>query len=77
MRVRWNRIAALLLGLGAAVIVASNWTPMMDWIAALHQIDSPYASPWERHMGLSTLAVLAVLVVAVVKLLTQSKDRNK
>ena len=73
MEIRWNNIIALLLLIFAFVILMRGWDEIGQFFSGMGDL-GPRHSQEEQIMGLIAFGLVGVLIVAVVKILTQGKE---
>ena len=73
MEIRWHNITALLLLIFAFVILMRGWDEIGQFLSGMGDL-GPQHTQEEQVMGLVAFGLVGVLIVAVVKILTQGKE---
>ena len=74
MRIRWTRVLAAVLAVVATAALLMAWPSLLAFIKSVGNV-SPYATPEERTMGLIAFGLMALFVLALVRILTQGPRR--
>jgi hypothetical protein len=74
MKILWHRVFAATLGLVVLVVVVMNMSELGLALRSTTRI-GPDGSPSERTLGLLSLGIITVAMVAIVRLLTHRKDK--
>jgi hypothetical protein len=73
MQIHWHNLFALVLGITVVVLLAKHGPKAAAVISQIQHIGPGHSSD-EQTLGLIVLGILAVAVVAIVKLLTQNRN---
>lgn len=76
MEIRWANIFALILLIVSAVLFFKNGEEIVGFVMSMRNI-GPGHTPEEQTIGLIALGLIGVIIVAVVKILTQNNQRNR
>lgn len=74
MRILWSRIVAVLLAVIAIVVLVNRWPDIVGFVKSIDNI-RPTSTPEELTNGLVAFGLVAVCVVALVRLLVQQPKK--
>jgi hypothetical protein len=71
MQVIWSRVLALLLVILATIVLVRSWASIVAFVKTAADIQ-PYTSPEEQTAGLIAFGLIALFILALVRILTQA-----
>jgi hypothetical protein len=74
MKIRWDNLIAAMLALAGVVVLIRYRAPIAAFLAGVERV-GPGFSPDDQAMGLIAFGIVGVLLVAIVKILVQGRDR--
>ena len=72
MEIRWNNIIALMLIIVVLVILSRSGAEIGAFLSGIQRVGAGY-SPDDRMFGFIAFGLVSILIVAIVKILTQGK----
>ena len=74
MRINGNNLIALILAIFGLVLLTKNLEPIRAFLGSMNDIGPGHTAD-EKTAGLIALGLVGICIVAVVKILTQNRDR--
>lgn len=74
MTIKWDNLIAAILTLAGLVLLIRYRHVVGAFLSGVERV-GPGFSPDERAMGLMALGIIGAILVAVVKILTQNRDK--
>ncbi len=76
MKIRWARVAALLLSVLASLLLATLWGPMVTFLSSAASIVDLQSTPEEHMKGMMAFALVMVCVLVIIRLLVDSNRKD-
>lgn len=76
MRIRWNRITALLFCVLASLFLANLCGPIVTFLSSVASIVDLHSTPEEHMKGMMAFALVMVCVLGIIRLLVDSNRKG-
>lgn len=71
MRILWSRVAAVALAIVACIVLVAHWHSIISFLKSIENIN-PSASPEEQTAGLVAFSLVAISILALVRILVHN-----
>ena len=71
MRIRWDRIVALIFAIVLIVLVVKNWAAITLFLSTQHHAE-PYCGPHDPTTGFLAFCLIVILSIALARIITRS-----